>query len=129
MTALITLGGVALDDNMVWLERYFAQSIAQSVKTTLGGSPVIFAKRLRAGYKITLQATNEYGWLPTSTVNQLKAMADEPGAVYSLQFGAQTISVVFRNNESPSVDMTPFVPAPVQADTDYQIGQIKLLAV
>jgi len=125
----IVLGGVTLNPNMVWAERYFVQSIAQSVKTTLGGAPVVFAVPLRKGQELTLLASENFGWLQKSVVDQLVVLASVPGAIYSLEFGSQTMSVVFAHHNPPALQMTPFVPRIVHEATDYFIGQIKLLTV
>jgi hypothetical protein len=114
---------------MVWSDRFVSNKVAQTTKRTLGGVPIVFAVPLYRGSAITLVATEEYGWLSGTVVQQLVAMADSPGAVYSLEVETYTYSVVFRHDDPPAVEMSPLIPRTNQASGDFFIGQIKLLYV
>lgn len=126
----VTLGGVTLNENMVWVDRYVSLQVAQSAKTTLGGRPVIYSLALTKGQPITLVATEDYGWLDLTTVQALQAMADSPGGIYSLVYGAATYSVVFRHQDAPALELAPLVyRVTPDTTTDWFIGQIKLFTV
>jgi hypothetical protein len=114
---------------MVWLERQQSSKVAQSVRRTLGGRPVIFSSPILGGENVTLDSDAEHGWLTKTQLDAVKALADVPGAVYSLTFGATTISVMFRHNDAPAVDFTPFVPRQNHEAGDYFYGSIKLIKV
>lgn len=129
MPSILRLGGVELNPNMVWTDRFVSTAVAQTVKRTLGGVPVVFSVPLYRGSNITLVATEEYGWLSGTVVQQLITMASSPGAVYSLEVETDTYSVIFRHDEPPAVEMTPLIPRTNQNSGDFFIGQIKLLYV
>lgn len=129
MPSILRLGGVELNPNMVWTDRFVSTSVAQTVKRTLGGVPVVFSVPLYRGSNITLVATEEYGWLSGTVVQQLITMAATPGGVHSLEVETDTYSVIFRHDEPPAVEMTPLIPRTNQNTGDFFIGQIKLLYV
>ena len=129
MPATITFNGVPLNPNMVWQERFQSRTVAQSIRRTLGARPVIFVGQLLKGVPITLEAAKTYGWLAKDVVDQLLEMADNPAGVYTLNFGGQDITVMFRHVDEPAVEMEPFVPRVMHEPGDYFIGQIKLITV
>jgi len=129
MPSTIILGGLTLSSTLVWAERYNSYKVTQSVKRTLGGNQVVFTNALHKGQLITLQATEEYGWLDKTMVDGLTAMADSAGGSYLLEFGAEEITVMFRHHDAPALDLTPLIPR-IDVDTsDYFIGSIKLFSV
>lgn len=127
MSAII-LGGVTLNKSMVWLERQASNKVAQSVRYTIGGRAVVFSNGIVNGHQITLQATEEYGWLTKTQVDAIMALAAVPGAVYTLTFGSEVYSVMFRHEEPPAVSMEAFVPRIGHDSGDYFFGTIKLLS-
>lgn len=129
MPNTISLDGIELNHQMRWVERDQSQKVAQSSYRTIGGGLIVFSGPLTAGARITLTATEETGWLQKSVVDQIKALADVPGATYVLQFHNDSYNVVFRHEESPAVDLNPLVYRINQGADDYYTGTIKLLTV
>lgn len=125
----ISLGGVALDDSIIWEDRHLTQSVEQVVRRVLGGSPVVFAGALGAGVPITLVATANFGWITQAQADAVLALAAVPGNVISLVFGAQSFDVVFRHNDPPAVELEPFLARQTHLSTDHYTGRIKLLTV
>jgi len=125
----ISLGGIALDDSIIWEDRHLTQSVEQVVRRVLGGSPVIRAGALGGGVPITLVATQNYGWLSRAQATAVLALADTPGSVVSLVYGAEVFEVVFRHNDAPAVDLQPLLARQAPLSTDHYIGRIKLLTV
>lgn len=125
----VTLGGVTLNENMAWAERFASHAVAQSTRITLGGRSVVYSLGLTKGQPITLVATEDTGWIDYTTVQALQAMADSPGAVYTLVYGTDSLSVIFRHQEPPALDLAPLVYRVAFDPTDYFIGQIKLQTV
>lgn len=98
----ITLGGVELDPNLEWVERQSSQRVAQSEQITLGGGLNVLAAAIGPGVPITLQSGENRGFqrMTTAVVGAVRAMADEPGAVYELVITSagptvETYSVIF----------------------------------
>lgn len=129
MAATITLGGVALNLDIVWLERYQSHGVEQSVRRTLGGVPVIFSGALGKGQPITLEGSTERGALRQAQVAALQPLADTPGAILVLDFNGDQRQVVFRHDEPPALDFHPVQPHTADAASDWMVGQIKLRTV
>lgn len=128
MNTLI-LGGVALNPQMVWVDRKQSQNVAQSVLRTLGGAPVIFSQQLVKGENITLVAREDRGWVRGSVYRQLAELAAVAGAILELQINAQVLQVMFRHHEAPALDFEPVIPRLNEQDKDIYTGTIKLITV
>lgn len=134
MTMIIRLGGVELNSSMNWKDRFQSHQVAQSVNRTVGGRAIVFATPLRAGRKITLEATQEAGWLSLDTVTVLMEMAASVGGTFLLEIGdtagqVEQINVIFRHNEAPALEITPIVNRAAHETGDYFFGTIKLLTI
>lgn len=127
----LILGGVTLNDEMIWTDRFRFQFVAQSVRRTLGGNIVTFAQGLVKGQPITLEAIETQGWLTKQQVEDVIDLANVVGGVYSLQIESDIFQVQFRHEDAPAVDMRA-VTAPrlnIADDEDQFIGQIKVLTI
>lgn len=125
----ITLDGITLSGSLQWKDRFSHSPVAQSTKRTLGGGLVVFSKGLVAGRPVTLEATEETGWITKAMLDSLASKAAVPGAVYSLDYHGEVLSVVFRHDEPPALDFLPLVPKAAPDAGDYFIGALKLLSV
>ena len=123
----LNLGGVALP-HLIWVDEYQVQDIAQSTKRTLGGGLVVYEQNLIAGRPITLEATEDQGWLTKAQVESLRAL-EAVATSYNLQVGGQNFTVIFRRDEGPAIEVTPIVFRINSEDTDYFTGLIRLLTV
>ena len=132
---IIKLGGVVLNPSMNWKDRFQSYQVAQSVNRTVGGRAIVFATPLRAGRKITLESTQDSGWLDYNTLKILSDMAASVGGTFLFEIGDETsgnieqFNVIFRHNEPPALDMQPIVNRPLHDATDYFHGSIKLLTI
>lgn len=125
----IILGGITLNPNMIWAERFGYSPVTQEVLTTLGGTPIVYSRAMKAGMPITLLALQDQGWLTLSTVEAVQISANTPGAEYNLVIGAESFQVVFRHHDQPAVEMIPLLTRAVPLAGDYFIGQIKLMTI
>ena len=125
----ITLGGITLNPNMIWAERYAYAPVAQEVQMTLGGTPIVYSRGLKAGIPITLVAIQDQGWLEKTVVDAVQLTANVVGATYTLTIGTDTWQVMFRHQDHPAVEMTPLLTRAVPLAGDYFIGQIKLMSI
>ena len=146
MRQLIRLGGVELNPSMNWADRFQSYQVAQSVNRTVGGRAIVFATPLRAGRKITLESTQDSGWIQADVLEILMGMAAIVGATFLLEIGSELLSgevlpvgappvkletytVIFRHNEPPAIEINPHVPRPTHEATDTFFGKIKLLTI
>lgn len=125
----LVLAGMALNPQMVWVDRFQSQSVAQSVYTTLGGSPSIYSQQLIAGQSLTLEAQDNRGWLTKTMVDFLMELAAGVGSVYELQVNGSLSLVVFRHHEAPAFVAEPIVPRLNQQPNDKFTATLKLMTV
>lgn len=133
---IIRLGGVELNSSLNWSDRFQSYQVAQTVNRTVGGKAVVFATPLQAGRKITLESTQEQGWLSLDTVESLMAMAATVGSSFLFECGDETViggiesqNVIFRHNEPPALEITPIINRPKHEAADMFYGKIKLLTI
>lgn len=125
----LKLGGVTLNAQMVWEDRFRSQKVAQSVIITLGGSPVTYSQALVAGESITLVSQRDRGWLTGAMVEQIGELAAQVGGVFELEVNGVVQQVVFRHHEPPAFSADPLVPRLNQQLKDYFTATIKLMTV
>lgn len=125
----IILNGVELNHNMVWVERSQTQNVVQSTYRTIGGGLVVFHNELVKGERITLNATQDAGWLTKAVVDQVIAMANVAGGTYTLTIHDQSFDVMFRHEEPPAASFTPLINRINPDSADYYTGSIKLITV
>lgn len=127
----IVLGGITLNPDMIWREQFIAQSVAQSMKRTLGGAPVIFSGPLEKGAPITLVSTefngSLIGVLKKSVVDSVLALAAVVGGQYVLTYNGTNYSVLF--NHPDAVNMVPLLAKTSYSANDLMRGEIRLLTV
>lgn len=128
----MSLGGITLPD-LVWAEQFQSQRVAQSVRKTLGGAPIVFSGGLTKGFPITLSATEVNGTLVgplrKSVVDDLQEIAAVVDGQYTLTINGVSQTVIFRHEDAPAVDMRPLVGKVQYTDNDLFRGDIKLLTV
>ena len=125
----ITLGGVVLSEHMVWSDRDVSSSVDQSLKRTLGGRALVYTQQLEKGMPITLEATQDTGWLTYAQVKAVRALADVAGAVYLLDFFGVQHDVLFAHHSGDAFSFTPLSYRVVHDDTDYFVGAIRLMTI
>ena len=131
---IIRLGGLDLNPSMNWSDRFQSYQVAQTVSRTVGGRSVVFSSPLQAGRKITLESTQEQGWLTLAMVEDLMVMSSITGSSFLFECGDETgtpeaINVIFRHNEPPALEISPIINRPVHETTDMFFGKIKLLTL
>ena len=133
---IIRIGGLDLNPSMNWTDRFQSYQVAQTVNRTVGGKAVVFATPLQAGRKITLESTQEQGWLTLAMVEDLVAMSATIGSSFLFECGDETVlggietqNVIFRHNEPPALEITPIINRPTHETTDMFYGKVKLLTI
>lgn len=124
----ITLGSIPLPAGLRWVDEQAWAPVRQSMVRRLNGGVVVFAGANLAGRNITLEADADY-WLTRAEVEALHVQAAIPGNVLALAIRSQNLTVMFRHQDSPAVDMTPLVDYDDPADDDPFVGQIKLMTI
>jgi hypothetical protein len=125
----ITLGGVSITTGMTWSDKIKYAPVAQNVRRTVGGTPIIDYGLLSKGRPVTLTSLEDQGWLTLAQVESLQALADVPGAVYTLTIAGETHFVMFRHHDQPALEMSPLIPRSTPVAGDWYAGTIKLMTV
>lgn len=126
---MISLGGVELNNALEWVERYSQARTVGTSRRTLAGRLRLTAQRLVGGKPITLEATQDHGWLDRNQLRAVEDMALDPTGVYTLVFGSESYQVAFRHAEAPVVSFRPLVHRTEDAAEDQFVGQIKLIVL
>lgn len=101
-TATLSLNGITLNPNAKWPDKRTSQGVQQSVQEALGDSIVVFSVPRTAGRRFTILADRESGWIQKAAVEQLEAIADEPGGIYVLNVNGIEYSVMFDHENEPA---------------------------
>lgn len=110
-TIIKTLGGVDLPAGLQWVQAGHAQGRASVARLDLGGRPWVFsAPALR---RMTLQASEDMGWLTTAQVQALHSLATTSAdavLVWQEPASSRTVRVAFDHEQGPAVAMAEIVP-------------------
>ena len=107
---MVTLGGVALGYDIIWTDRHQSDGVYQSITPTAGGGQRITVQAKTVGHPVTLEATDQQGWIASTLVPILKEMASQPDVVYDFDFhGLEAFQVMFRHYEPPALALRPLV--------------------
>jgi hypothetical protein len=124
----ISLDSITLNPDMVWEEQFTSQSVVQSVKPLLGGSPVVFAGSTPKGHAFSLTAREVngslIGILRKSVVDDVLALAAVVGGQYVLTYNGTDYTVIIL-----SVEMAPIVAKVSYSDNDLMRGSLKFMTV
>ena len=126
---MITLGGIALNRSIQWVDRFHTSTVIANNRRFLAGNLRVLQARVDKGIEITLRATQTQGWLSKAQVDSLLTISDNIGVYYSLDFDGEVLEVVFDHSAGNAVEVTPLIFKPTYADSDYFVGSIRLLTV
>ena len=118
------LGDLILPDSLQWSDRWEWSPVAQETSRTLGGTVVTWSQTLSGGQPVTLEAEDGVTWLSQETVEALRAMAAQAGAVFQLEWDGETYTVLFRHHDPPAVSFKPIWP-----HHDLFTGTVRLMTV
>jgi len=128
-TGSITLGGIDLNNSLLWTNKYEWIPVADNNRRTLGGSQVVFTQDLLQGQPIILQATQDTGWLTKAMIDAITALTLDADQTRVFVFHGETINVRFDYNGQAPIAFKPLQAKQVLAGTDYMIGSINLYSV
>jgi len=126
---MILLDTLTLPDGLVWTDQYASQAVVQSVKRTLAGSLVVFHAGQPQGRLITLESSQDSGWLTRSQVEALALLAASPGAIHVLQIHGESYPVMFRHHQPPALDARHLWSYDAPRDSDYFLVTLKLMSL
>jgi len=117
----VDLGDLALG------EEFAGAGVRSQVERTLGGREVVWEQAVNSR-PLDLAGGDDWGWLSRETLLRLRAMADVPGAAYSLDLGGEARTVRFRHEEPPVLSAEAVRPGPHPApDAPYCRVRLRLV--
>jgi hypothetical protein len=99
-----SLNGISIPAGCRWIDEFDWSPVVTDQAYSITGALLLDSAQRLAGRPITLQASEDRGWLGmTRTVlQQLHALTETPGAQYALQLDdGRSFTVVFRPGEEP----------------------------
>jgi hypothetical protein len=125
-----TIGGVSLDHDPIWTDKYSYPDLMATAYTAIDGSEILFERERGKQYPITLEATTETGWLRGSTIDAIKELSRVRGATYELTLGGDTYLVRFRNEiDGGAIQMNYLVSTTAPSDDTWYVGKVYLMCV
>jgi len=122
----IKLGNLTLPD-VVFDNEFGIGRVRSLIDTDLDGE-LNYWEADRPFVSFTLIGGLDFAWITRSDLIALRAMANTPMAVYTLNYEGVKRLVRFRNEDDPAIVAVPLVARPNQAATDYYNNlQIKLM--
>ncbi|GAA4650994.1 hypothetical protein GCM10023116_32770 [Kistimonas scapharcae] len=125
----MTLDDIELPDDLLWVNEYQWQPVAQETERTLTGALLVQEQAKRYGQEIEL-AGEQSGWVSRSTVEALKMLEAEVGKVMTLTLpDTRTFQVIFDRSNGAAVEARQVLPY-AYPDNDYLYSlTIRLLTV
>lgn len=122
------LGGVELPRGMLWTDEFDWSAVQKSVERSITGAQVIDAAAKLAGRPITLQGVRDQGWIRRATLLAVQALADVPGATYTLKLADGREFEVMFAPENP-IEAEPISRPELPANTHPYVATLRLLTV
>ena len=121
------LGGIDLPSAAEWVDQDEWSPVSQTAVTTLGGEVVVFHQSITSGRPITIEFGDDGTWavwINKTTRDEIKAIASQSGATFTLVWDTESYIVMFRHQDPPAVSFFPIWP-----NYDLFVGTIKLIQV
>ena len=128
MTQVLTLDGLALPLDLLWVDEFDHTPTEQHQTRTLSGANVFETALKIAGRNITLQGDKNSGWATKAQVDALYAKLTITTDLTLVMPNAATYSVRFRHEEKP-INASPIIDFRVLDGTDNYALTIKLITV
>lgn len=123
-----TLDTLSLPPDLAWTDEFADWAVTQSARRTLDGGLVLYEQRLLAGRPITLQSQEDAGWVTRAVVQQLYALADQPGQSWTLTIRGQAFRVAFRRTGgTPALEADEVVTLAYPAPDHYYRITLRLI--
>ena len=124
------LGGISFDHTPLWVNKNKYPDVTAESLTALDGAEIILVHARGRHFPITLEATQQTGWLKGSAVTALRGLSAVPGTYYTLVLNGMSYIVRFRNEQSGgAIQMETLMPESNPTDDSWWIGTIYLVCV
>ena len=132
-----SLGGVALPDDLEWVDEFDRSPVSQQVEVSLAGALIVEESAQLTGAPITLRSgqsgSNYWALADRATVIALQALADTPrqqSTPMALELpDGRTTTVLFRGSGAERFSARPWKHIVPQPATDLYLIELRLIAV
>lgn len=122
------LAGIELPRGMLWTDEFTWVAVERSVERSITGAQVVDQAAKVAGRPITLQGVRDQGWIRRATLLAVQALADVPGATYTLKLADGREFEVMFAPENP-MEAEPISRPELPASTHPYVATLRLLTV
>ncbi|MBQ0919072.1 hypothetical protein KBW71_11550 [Hydrogenophaga aromaticivorans] len=134
MSAFHTLGAVQIARGLVWVNEFDWSTLETAAERGITGANIIDVAENIGGRPITLQGSDNAGWLSRATVIALQAMAEaldvdgEP-EVYTLTLAdGRVFSVIFAPGAKP-IEAKPMGRPELSTEPNPYVATVRLVTV
>lgn len=125
-----TIGGVTLDHDPIWIDKNSYPDQVAIAYTAIDGSEIVMEAGIGAHFPITLEATENTGWLKGAVIDALRSLSKVAGSTYELSYNGESCTVRFRNEvDGGAIQMTYLANTSAPNDDTWYIGKIFLMCI
>lgn len=125
-TTTHTLGAIAIPSGLIWVDEYNWVAPVRAHEYSITGALIVDEGTRQAGRPITLQGSNDHGWVERNTLDELWQLANTATNTHVLTLAdGRTYTVRFAP-EDP-VSATPIVRAEIPTDRLPYIVTLRLV--
>ncbi len=125
----MTLDGIELPDDLLWVDEFDWNPVAQDIDRSLTGALMIQEQAKLYGRPITLTGGDEAGWVSRETVNQLTAVCEQTNKTMTLVLpDNNTFTVIFNRSSTPIIAQ-PLLPSSAPALNSFYYLTLNLIAL
>lgn len=125
----ITLDGIELPADLLWVDEYAHTPVKQTVSTAVDGSLIVEVpeQAMTKGRPITLAGGDNYAWIDRATLELVRAKQYQPGLVMTLTMRGSNYSVLFV--QPGGIEANPVIDYNLPADADWYAVTLKFIEV
>jgi len=123
----ITLDGIDLPADLIWIDEYAHTPVRQTVSTAVDGSLIVEAAAQTKGRPITLAGGADYGWMQRSILELLRAKQYQAGLTMMLNLRGTAYSVLF--TQPGGIEAQPVVDYNTPDASDWYTVTLKFIEV
>lgn len=127
-TAFHTLDLVNLPRGMVWVDEHDWVAAQNATEYSITGALLVDAATRLAGRPITLQAEEDAGWIRRDVLASLRALANAPGATYTLTLADARVFTVMFAPDTP-ITARPIARPELPAAAHPYVATVRLIEV
>ncbi len=124
-----TLGSIQIPRGLVWADEFAWHPVLREAEYSITGALLLDASTRLAGRPITLQGSEDAGWLTRSTLLALYAMAENASTTHTLTLAdGRTYTVTFAAGDTP-IEAAPLARPELPPAAWPYIATIRLIEV